>query len=83
VDNAFGRLRSRFRLFNTVMPNEPTLCIRLITSAVLLHNYLHQYGEIPEQEEENHDFEVPQPRIPPGNNRSQVYRDRFVMYLNR
>jgi len=85
VENAFGMLVNRFRLFLRMMEVDRHKATRLIHAAVILHNFLGPLETV-EQLDTHFNDQLAGIRLPniAGNNRhAQIIRDRFVNYFSQ
>lgn len=86
VENAFGQLVHRFRLFLRVLDVDRKKAAKLIHAAVILHNFL---GPVPNYDgidDSNDIFQQrrinQRQRTPAATQRARTYRDRFVQHFS-
>jgi hypothetical protein len=83
VENAFGQLAHRFRIFLRMLDVDYRRAARLVQAAVILHNFLGPINEPIEQQiiDVVGDRQV-QAAAPGGTNNARAYRERFVQHFS-
>ena len=87
VENAFGRLKGRWRCLLKRMDFKLQNVPPIVSSCVVLHNICEMYGDTCREEWIDHtppDESVPvRTIIPTGNSEAHIIRDAIMHYLNQ